>query len=356
MGTTSTYFGGSGGSAYLPHFILTGGFTPSGTWTADLDGQICVHVIGAGGAGLMGNDGTGGAAGGYCRKTFDVVSGNSFTWTQGTGGRNSGSSGSSSSFTNGSTITLTANGGAGGLSGTNVRPSGGTATGGDVNVTGGKAGSRASSNQRTGGGAVGIFGVDGGNGYQSGDVTATAGAHYSTGGAGIGGASASIGGTSTSSYGHGTGGGGSGGPSVSVTDDGNRGQDTDQLFRGGPAAITRPEHCKNLFRFIPEFGVGGSVTAFRTSSSVSTNSQPPGIGGGGSAAVFRGYSYFSGQDGGMFAGGGAGGDSKPGGNGGWGAGGGAGYATTQIQDPYTSVFRMGGLGGDGVIFVEYLSV
>jgi hypothetical protein len=354
MGTTSSFFGGGGG-AFLPHFILTTGFTASGTWTADLTGQICVHVIGAGGAGAMSNDGTGGAAGGYCRKIFDVSSGDSFTFTQGAGGKTSNAAGNSSTFSNSSTINLVANGGSGGTNSTNTRPNGGSATGGDVNVTGGKAGLRNLGNQRTGGGAVGIFGVDGGNGFQSGDVTSTGGAHYCTGGAGIGGASASLFGTSTGSYGHTSGGGGSGGPSVSVTDDGWRGQDVDQLARGGPASITKPENCKNLFRFIPEFGVGGSAQTMRTSQSHSFSSEPPGIGGGGAATCFRGYSYFAGQDGGMFAGGGAGGDSKCGGNGGWGGGGGAGYANTQVRDPYTTVQKSGGLGGDGVIFVEYLS-
>lgn len=355
MGTLTSFFGGGGG-AFLPHFILTSGLVSSGSWSVDLDGQICVHVIGGGGAGITNNRGTGGSAGGYCRKIFDVNSGDSFTWTQGTGGKTSGASGTASSFTNGSTITLTANGGSGGTSSYGVRPNGGTASGGDVNVTGGKAGLITNDNQRTGGGAVGLFGVDGGSGFQSGDVTATVTRHFATGGAGIGGSSASLYGTSTSSYGYMTGGGGSGGPSLAVADDGYRGQDVDIIGRGGPAAITKPEHCKNLFRFIPEFGVGGTATVMRTSLGPSLNTEPAGIGGGGSSASFTGYSYFGGQNGGAFGGGGAGGDSRNGGNGGWGAGGGAGYAGTQIQDQSTGINISGCLGGDGIIFVEYLSV
>jgi len=357
MGTLTSFFGGGGGGVFLPHFALT---AFSGTWVADLDGQVCVHVIGGGGAGISSNDGTGGAAGGYTRKIFDVVSGDTFTYTTGRGGRSSSQAGLSSSFTNSSSITLTANGGSGGSAGTDISPTGGTASGGDVNVTGGSAGSRASGNQRTGGGAVGIFELDGGTGYSSGNVTTSSSTnHLTTGGAGVGGRSASVYGISTG-QGGGSGGGGSGGPSLTPSDDNYRGTNVDVVFRGGPALISKPETCKNLFRFIPDFGKGGTTQILFTSSGKSASSEPAGIGGGGASASFRADGLFSGQDGGPFGGGGAGGDSRPGGNGGWGGGGGAGFAGTQVINydapgGFGSVTLSGGLGGPGIIFVEYLS-
>jgi len=124
-------------------------------------------------------------------------------------------------------------------------------------------------------------------------------------------------------------------------------------------AVTKPEHCKNLFRFIPEFGRGGTVQVLSDSIGRALGGEPAGVGGGGSAASHRAVSFFPGQDGGAFGGGGAGGKSKSGGNGGWGAGGGAGYNGGQVTNydapGGAAVTILGGLGGWGIIFVEYLS-
>ena len=149
---------GGGGSASYPTIFLH----TSQTWVPPQDGNIMIHVIGAGGSGFGGNTAncTSGAAGGYCRKnSLAVTTAGSYTVTIGAGGarvynNTAGIAGGTTSVSGtGLGSTLTATGGGGGLSGSN--PSvGGVATGGDVNNTGG-AGVAAIS----GGGAVGILGT-----------------------------------------------------------------------------------------------------------------------------------------------------------------------------------------------------
>ena len=137
----------------LPQISLT----QSQTFVMPQDGNVCIHVIGAGGSGTS-NTGQAfsGAAGGYCKKnSLAVTKGGSFTVVVGVGGpRGSGTSdgGNSTVAGPGLSATLTANGGDGGKSSGNA---GGTAANGDVNNTGGVG----LTGDRGGGGAVGIYGT-----------------------------------------------------------------------------------------------------------------------------------------------------------------------------------------------------
>mgnify|MGYP006103356049 CR=1 FL=1 len=159
-----TDFIGGGGSASYPTFFLH----KSQTWVPPQDGNICIHVIGAGGGGA-GYSGTprSGAAGGYSKKnTLAVTTSGSFTVVIGAHGNgaagNSGTAGGNSTVAGtGLSATLTANGGAGGIydSGT---AAGGTASGGDVNNTGGDG------VYIGGGGGVGLTGAgEQGSSYNS---------------------------------------------------------------------------------------------------------------------------------------------------------------------------------------------
>ena len=155
-----TDFIGGGGSPSFPTIFLS----KSQTWVPPQDGNICIHVIGAGGAGSSSNtenDAGGGGAGGYCRfNTLAVTTSSSFTVVIGAGGvppsgNAAGGNGGNTTFVGtGLGSTLTANGGTGHPQNTTVNSAtGGTASGGDVNNTGG-AGSA-----KYGGGAVGITGT-----------------------------------------------------------------------------------------------------------------------------------------------------------------------------------------------------
>jgi len=142
----------SGGGA-LPQISLT----QSQTFVPPQDGNICIHVIGAGGAGSGLNAAVySGGAGGYSKKnTLAVTTSGSFTVVVGVGG--SGGSGVAGTAGGNSTVagtglssTLTANGGgAGTASGVGA---GGSSSNGDVNNTGGAG-------TVYGGGAVGIYGT-----------------------------------------------------------------------------------------------------------------------------------------------------------------------------------------------------
>ncbi len=154
-----TDFISGGGSASFPTIFLHN----SQTWVPPQDGNIMIHVIGAGGSGCgtTSNSLESGAAGGYCRKnSLAVTTAGSFTVTIGAGGASvvgavgAGSAGGTTSVAGtGLGATLTANGGAGGVVGNNTYTAGGTATGGDVNNTGGRGGFQI------GGGAVGLTGT-----------------------------------------------------------------------------------------------------------------------------------------------------------------------------------------------------
>lgn len=345
MGTLTSFFGGGGGGVYLPHFVLTS----NTTWNVDLDGQVCVHVIGGGGSGATygANQATGGGAGGYSRKIIDVVSGQAYTVVIGAGGApktvaGNGSTGGASTFS-GHSVSMTANGGEGGYQG-GTGASGGTASGGDVNVTGG--GSGAISNVgptyvATGGGAVGIFGT----GYSSGTISSTTGQYIATGGAGIGGNSADI--TVSGNY-RTSGGGGSGGPSYYSFN-----STSEIATKGGPSLISKPYDIRNIFRFIPEFGAGETIL-MRGSGSESYSGfsfETAGVGGGGSPTTSSDSAAQALRalgDGGAFAGG-AGivmnANTTYRGTGGFPGGGGGGCA-------YSS---WSGAGGNGAVIIEYLS-
>ncbi len=132
------------------------------SWTVPEDvTSIKVKVWGAGGAGGSGEkinesnrSGLGGGAGGYVEKTLSVTPGDSYSITVGAGGQGImsyidgrvGNPGTDSRF-EGSGVTLVAAGGRGGASYTGeanpIEPigTGGSASGGDVNETGGNGGS-----------------------------------------------------------------------------------------------------------------------------------------------------------------------------------------------------------------------
>jgi hypothetical protein len=119
-------------------------FTSSGTWTKPSGiTKVIIEVLGAGGSGSYAVSPNtagfnGGGAGGYAKKLLDVSSVSSATITVGTGGAGNlgaGNSGGNSSWSDG-TNTITGNGGSGANTTAYVRTSGGSATGGDLNITG----------------------------------------------------------------------------------------------------------------------------------------------------------------------------------------------------------------------------
>ena len=156
MSNFTDFIGGGGGSASFPTIFLS----KSQTFVPPQDGNICIHVIGAGGSGGASSvsDYSSGAAGGYCKKnTLAVTTSSSFTVVVGAGGASvrgtsvGNAGGNTTVAGTGLSATLTANGGAGGRTGANSV--GGSASNGDVNNTGG-AGIFIG-----GGGAVGLTGT-----------------------------------------------------------------------------------------------------------------------------------------------------------------------------------------------------
>jgi hypothetical protein len=164
MSNFSDFIGGGGGTT-LETIVLT----TSQTWTPPFNGTARIHVIGAGASGQSNGSFGSGAAGGYCRKDVTLSTGTNWTVVVGAGGVGSQNqnieAGGNSSATDGSS-TLTANG-----AGTS-RTSPGTASGGDVNYTGGIGGNVLYS----GGGAVSIHSNSSGNASAySGGATSDAG-------------------------------------------------------------------------------------------------------------------------------------------------------------------------------------
>ena len=130
----------------------------SQTFVPPRNGNVTVHVIGGGGSGAAGQNQTehGGSGAGYCQKTtLAVTTAGSFTVVVGAGGLGTQgqvglAGGNSTCAGTGLSATLTANGGGGGPKQNAQRNTGGTASNGDVNRTGGGTG------RMSGGGAVGI--------------------------------------------------------------------------------------------------------------------------------------------------------------------------------------------------------
>ena len=133
------------------------------TWTAPEDCTVVIQAVGAGGSGGgISRDDTanleagasGGSGGGYSRKTVSLNASDTLTFTVGAGGAretlydnsadHTGIAGGNTTLTGPSGLSMTANGGSGG-SGRRVgsgiityatQPTGGTASGGDVNIAG----------------------------------------------------------------------------------------------------------------------------------------------------------------------------------------------------------------------------
>jgi hypothetical protein len=210
-GTGVTITNGSGSiTVASPLAKQTDVFTTgtAATYTAPANTQwVKITVVGAGanGAGTTIARATGGGAGGVAYKWFVMTAGQTLTYSVGAAG---GSGGASSVSSGTATITtITANGGGSATttayaSGYTAGPAGGTASGGDINITGGSGGgssgsSTTSATNTSGKGGDcsgwGIGGVSVGNAI----VVGNNGVGYGAGGSG---------GQGTSSAGNGTGG------------------------------------------------------------------------------------------------------------------------------------------------------
>lgn len=318
-------------------------FPISGTFTALRDGWYTFSGLGGAGSGaaLSGPGGvTGGSACGFVQKRVYLLANQSVTITIGAGGASVSTTGAGVNGNDGNDTTIVGPGfslvagkGKGGVFAatlvTAVGPAGGVATGGDVNVQGGKAGDAlanvaGNSYAATGGAAPGIFGA----GMPSGNATVTTsgGGGANSGGASPGGKSADnliTNGLGGSGYG-----GGAGGPST--------GAQAPDIF--GSLSGTLP--------------TGYSLTNFFSLCwGMSCNATAPFFDGGGG---YGGWNTTAGNNsGGAFCGGGAvayvaGNPANPtyGGKGKWGGGGGAAMA-------FGGYLATSGKGGDGVVCVEY---
>jgi hypothetical protein len=172
--------GGGGGIGFAQVNVQV--FTSSGTYTPSANMLYCiVELVGGGGGGggslstTYGGVGAGGGGGGYSRKLLSAASiGASQTVTIGAGGNggtpgNSGGNGSSTLFGS----IFQANGGNGGTStpggaGTSViyGATGGTATGGDINIVGSSGGSASYGNSVAHVSGYGGFSIYGGSAPQ----------------------------------------------------------------------------------------------------------------------------------------------------------------------------------------------
>ncbi len=289
----------------------------AGTWTAPADARVRFTAIGPGGNGLSAN---GGGAGGLARIDVNVTGGEDYTLDVGARTVGSGDTPESTTVV-GTGVNLSANGGFPGASSVGVASSGGTATGGDVNATGGEGGT--ANGGAGGGGSVGGLdpngdGTNTGFSGSSGDVNGALGG----GGAGVGGNAVSSAGTS----------GGMGGGSHGAASATEAGADIYGVRAAGHVFGSSPagEFLRPLGG-----GGGGAIDTF-------TSGQGGDGGGGGGGYV----NSRIGAAGGRFAGGGAGSVSDRGGAGGLGGGGGAAGPSAPAS--------VNGAGGNGVIIVEYL--
>ena len=172
---------------------------------------------------------TGAGAGGFCVGMRFLIAGQSYAVVLAAAVANAtansttqiqGIAGNSTTFSGSGLITMTANGGAGGLASNVDAPLaggiGGTASGGDINVSGGNGGSILTSGGyllATGGGAVGIQGI----GQRGGNISSTdlvaASQGKASGGAGVGGRGGDIASVVSAA----SGGGGAGGDAPNVS-------------------------------------------------------------------------------------------------------------------------------------------
>ena len=143
-------------------------FTSSGTWTRPSGvTKVIIEVQGAGGSGsdTAEDNNNGGGGGGYAKKFLDVSSISSSTITVGSGGASNasgaGNAGGASTWSDG-TNTITGGGGSGGVTSVGTGTAGGSASGGDVNIDGGRG--QPLSYYHSGGGHS-ILGIAGEGGF-----------------------------------------------------------------------------------------------------------------------------------------------------------------------------------------------
>lgn len=321
---------GGGGGVVIDLYLVT----TSMTWTAIRGGNYIVTAIGGGGSGgaVGGSTGgyffaQGGCAGGLARKKIKLTADDTLTIVIGTGGagntRNNtaghGTAGGNTTVT-GTSINLVANGGSGGFAYNGFIDvpaiTGGTATGGDINTTGGGQPARTSisTSAALGGSSVGIFNSVG---YQGAYSSLICGAGAGVGGVGFTGGGGSFGAAPTD----GTGGIGISGITSTVTSYAPNGVGFYNLFtsNGAPEGTLAPT--------------------------------TPGPGGGGSIG-----NQTDAIQGGMCAGGGGmyndvSNNNYKAGRGGLGAGGGGAISKYNSGNFPTAT---SGKGGNGLVVIEYL--
>ena len=335
MSNFTDFISGGGDAAALPTAQYVIG--QSKTWTSPVTGRIKVILTGGGGQGaFLANanstvpfnygDATGGGGGGYSAKTFDVTAGETFVITLGAGGSSAiavnsittsraGNAGGNSTFVTGTavaSVNMAANGGGAGQYSaatssivTTAGGTGGTASGGDVNYTGGAGGtiSRAVGNQyncaTTGGGSVSLYGTA----FHGGDITMTvffssASKHMASGGAGVGGHGADILVDETTNYAYRS-------PGGSATKDGSGTKVA--LGTSNPGSLTSGSpYTGPLLNQLDAQGNGG-LSAYISNNSVYGGAGGLGGGGGSGMGSTGSYAnaYYQGGSGGGFGGGGS---------------------------------------------------
>ena len=338
MGTTSTFFGSSGGGGGIcPSYWFTTGCSG---WTPPRDGCAVIHIIGAG-AGVSCTSCCGGGAGGYIRYAAEFTTADSPYCV--VVGASANTSGGCSFMCGGSPAwCMVAFGGQEKVGGVVCFYSN---CPNDTNMTFACGGCGGGGNG--GGGAVGLFASPGGSGYPGGDGTESS---MGGGGAGVGGAGGKACCCNCNERRTVGGGGGSAGPSTSSINQ-NDAYGTEYMMWSspGPALVTTPVDHIKYFKFISQWGAGGSVTGMTPSQQCLGRwsfSTEPGIGGGGAGSGTQGSFNFAAQRGGAFAGGGAGAGGQYGGYPGGGGGGGV----------TCSARCMNICGGNGAVIVEYIEV
>lgn len=289
--------------AFQNTVLLTG----TGTFVAKKTGWHRITLAGGGARGGFAIGGgaraTGSSGAGFCVGMRFLIAGQSYNFSQGAGavdgsltsagGTLAGANGGASTFFGSGIATMTANGGIGGLASTGstatlTGPSGGTATGGDINVQGGKAGdvsgSNSSASVASGGGSVGVQGAA----FAAGDAAGNGAFSVATGGAGIGGAS---GNATASSADASTAGGGSSGASTAATN--STSSSTAGVNYAGVAGGLAQSSLSNFISYLMNATAGGA--AAQSTSSAGDRS------GGGAGGIASTYTTV--DNAGTFAGG-----------------------------------------------------